>query len=97
MEIAENFRFYQRKQKEEESIKDFVAALHKLSIHCNFGEYLKTALRNQFVFGLTSHRAQSRVLETRELTFEKAVQVTTTMELTEKDNSCSPARLPSST
>ncbi|XP_077255624.1 uncharacterized protein LOC143893776 [Temnothorax americanus] len=85
LEIAENFRFYQRKQSDGESIKDFVAALHKLSVHCNFGPYLKTALRNQFVFGLASHRAQSRLLEMKDLTFDKAVQVATAMELSEKD------------
>ncbi|XP_071575575.1 uncharacterized protein [Temnothorax nylanderi] len=85
LEIAENFRFYQRKQRDGESIKDFVAALHKLSVHCNFGTYLKTALRNQFVFGLASHRAQSRLLEMKDLTFDKAVQVATAMELSEKD------------
>lgn len=85
LEIVENFRFYQRKQREGESIKDFVAALHKLSVHCNFGTYLKTALRNQFVFGLVSKRAQSRLLETKDLTFDKAVQVATAMKLSEKD------------
>lgn len=46
---------------------------------------MKTALRNQFVFGLKSHRAQFRLLETKDLTFEKVVQVATTMELSEKD------------
>lgn len=50
LEIAENYRFHQRKQSEGESVQQFVAALHKLSIHCKFGDYLKTALRNQFVF-----------------------------------------------
>lgn len=39
LEIAENFRFHQRKQKDGESVKDFVAVLHKLSTHCNFGSY----------------------------------------------------------
>jgi len=29
----------------------FTAALEKLSINCNFDTFLKTALRNQFVFG----------------------------------------------
>lgn len=71
LEIAENFRFYQRKQKDGESVKDFVAALQKLTVHCNFGTYLKAALRNQLVFGLSSHRAQSRLLETKDLTFTK--------------------------
>lgn len=86
LEIAENFRFHQRKQKDGESVKDFVAALHKLSVHCNFGPYLKTALRNQLVFGLSSHRGQSRLLESKDLTFDKAVQVATAMELSEKDS-----------
>ncbi|XP_024890648.1 uncharacterized protein K02A2.6-like, partial [Temnothorax curvispinosus] len=85
LEIAENFRFHQRKQKDGESVKDYVAALHKLSARCNFGAYLKTALRNQFVFGLASSRAQSRLLEMKDLTFEKAIQVATSMELSEKD------------
>jgi len=47
---------------------------------------LKTALRNQVVFGLSSLQAQSQLLETKELTFEKAVQVTMTMDLSEQDS-----------
>lgn len=53
----------------------------------------KTALRNQFVFGLTSRRAQSRLLETRDLTFDKAVQIATVMELFERDKNCNQVRL----
>lgn len=63
LEIAENYRFHQRKQLEGEAVQQFVAALHKLSIHCKFGDYLKTALRNQFVFGLSNKKAQARLLE----------------------------------
>jgi len=69
LEIAENYRFHQRKQSDGESIHQYVAVLHKLSINCNFGSYLKMALRNQFVFGLTSRRTQARLLETKNLTF----------------------------
>ncbi|KMQ88486.1 hypothetical protein RF55_12017 [Lasius niger] len=83
LEIAEIFRFQTRKQQEGETIKDYVAALHKLSVNCNFGQYLKTALKNQFVYGLTSKRAQSRLLETRDLDFEKAIQIAISMELSE--------------
>lgn len=85
LEIAENYRFHQRKQGEGESVQQFTAALHKLSINCNFGQYIQTALRNQLVFGLSSKRAQSRLLETKDLTFEKAVEMATAMELSEKD------------
>lgn len=84
MEIAENYRFYQRKQGEEETVQQFVAALHKLSIHCKFGEYLKTALRNQFVFGILNKKAQARLLERKDLDFDEAVKIAITMELSEK-------------
>lgn len=85
LEIARNYCFHQRKQGEDESVQQFVAALHKLSINCNFGQYLQTALRNQLVFGLLSKRAQSRLLETKDLNFEKAVEMAMAMELSEKD------------
>jgi len=85
LEIAENFRFQQRRQLESETILQYVAALQKLSINCNFGPYLKTALRNQFVFGMKSTRIQSRLLESRDLTFDKAVQLATSMEMSAKD------------
>ncbi|XP_024890212.1 uncharacterized protein K02A2.6-like [Temnothorax curvispinosus] len=88
LEIAEIFRFQTRKQQDGESIKKYVAALHKLSVNCNFGQYLKTALRNQFVYGLTSKRAQSRLLETRDLDFEKAIQIAISMELSETNALC---------
>ncbi|XP_070517908.1 uncharacterized protein [Cardiocondyla obscurior] len=43
-----------------------------------------TALRNQFVYGIESKRIQSRLLETKDLTFDKAVQTAIAMELTTK-------------
>lgn len=46
LEIAENYIFHQRKQQEDENVQQFMAALQKLSSHCKFGSYLKTALRN---------------------------------------------------
>nr|XP_012138404.1 PREDICTED: uncharacterized protein LOC105662196 [Megachile rotundata] len=85
LEIAENFRFHQRRQKEGESILQYVAALQKLSLNCNFDTYLKTALRNQFVFGIASTRIQSRLLETKKLTFDHAVELATSMEMSAKD------------
>lgn len=86
LEIAENYRFHQRMQSDSESVQQFVAALHKLSIHCKFGNYLKTALRNQFVFGLSNKKAQARLLEQKDLDFDEAVRITVTMELSEKSS-----------
>lgn len=84
MEIVKNFKFHQRKQKESEAVKDFMATLRKLSLHCNFGDYLTTALRNQLVFGLACKRTQARLLESKELDLDKALRIATTMELSEK-------------
>lgn len=86
LEIAENFRFHQRREADGESVQQFAAALHKLSIHCKFGDYLKTALRNQLVFGLTSKKIQMRLLEKKDLTYEEALKIATTMELSEKSS-----------
>lgn len=83
-EIIENFVFHQRKQQEDENAQQFMAALQKLSCHCKFGSYLQTALRNQFVFGLRNQWIQSRLLETADLTMEKALKTATTMKLTEQ-------------
>ncbi|KAK9730333.1 hypothetical protein QE152_g15299 [Popillia japonica] len=86
LEIAENFRFHQRRQEEGETLQDYIVSLQKLSINCKLGDYLKTALRNQeIVFGLQSRRIQSRLLESADLTFDRAVKNATGMELCEKD------------
>lgn len=62
-ELLENFRFNMRKQKESETAADFLVALRRLAVNCNFGTHLEKALRNQFVFGLVDKKLQSRLLE----------------------------------
>ena len=42
--IAERFRFYQRLQREGETIANCKADLRRLSKHCEFGDYLDAAL-----------------------------------------------------
>lgn len=85
LEIAEIFRFHQRKQKSDETVNDYVTALQKLSIHCNFGDYLQKAIRNQFVFGIANDRIQNRLLEIKDLTLDKAVETANAIELSIKD------------
>jgi len=41
LEIAKNFKFHQGQQAEDESVQQFAAALHKLSVHYKFENYLK--------------------------------------------------------
>lgn len=85
IEIAENFKFYNRKQLPNEDISVFTNALNSLSLQCNFGEFKTKALLNQFVVGVRDTRLQRRLLETADLTYDKAVQAAIAMELTDKE------------
>ncbi|XP_039306745.1 uncharacterized protein K02A2.6-like [Solenopsis invicta] len=66
-------------------LQRFLAAIKIFKVSTE-QQVLQRALRNQLVFGLSSLQAQSRLLETKDLTFEKAVQVATALELSEKDS-----------
>lgn len=59
----------QRKQQEGESVQDFTAALQKLSLNCELGEYTKTELRNYFSCVTTSLHLRTSKQEDAEQTF----------------------------
>ncbi|RLU25193.1 hypothetical protein DMN91_003285 [Ooceraea biroi] len=84
LEIAEIYIFRKRMQKTDESAQEYMAALQKLSLHCKFGNYLQTELRNQFVYGLKNQRIQSRLLETANLTRDSALKIACGMKLVDK-------------
>ncbi|XP_070531592.1 uncharacterized protein [Ptychodera flava] len=84
LEIAESFHFGTRNQREGESISDYIVALKKLSLHCNYGDFLNRALRDRFVCGLIDERIQNKLLNTVDLTFTRACQIATAMEMAER-------------
>jgi hypothetical protein len=84
-EIGERFRFQKRTQGEGETISDYVAALRKLTIHCNYGAQLETHLRDQFVFGLRDENTQRKLLKDQDLTFKSAVSTAKANEIAMKD------------
>ena len=57
-----------------------------MSANCNFGNHREKALRNQLVFGIESTRIQSRLLETKDLDYKKAVNIALAMELSQKES-----------
>ncbi len=81
LEISESFHFGKRDQKPGEAINDYVLALKRLSVHCNFGDYLNRALRDRFVCGLRDTRIQNKLLNTDNLTFDGACRVASAMEM----------------
>uniref|UniRef100_A0A6P7FGU3 E3 ubiquitin-protein ligase protein PFF1365c n=1 Tax=Diabrotica virgifera virgifera TaxID=50390 RepID=A0A6P7FGU3_DIAVI len=86
LEIAEIFRFQSKRQAKGESIQEYLHSLQKLAINCNFYTYLKSAIRNQFVFGLQSKSIQARLLETKGLDLNRVVEIAASMETSEKDS-----------
>ena len=62
VEIAERFKFFKRTQGISEGTSDFMAALRRLAKTCNFGQYLDSALRDQFVCGLRDEKCQRELL-----------------------------------
>lgn len=83
--IAERFRFHKRDQEEGESVSLFVAALRKLAEHCEFGNVLNDTLRDRLVCGLKDEAAQKRLLTTKNLTLDKAISISLSMEMASKE------------
>ena len=83
--IAEQFRFHNRNQKTTESIPEYMAALRRLSEHCQFGDGLSDALRDRLVCGLKHEVTQKRLLTERELTLARALEIAISMETAAKD------------
>ncbi|XP_055916389.1 uncharacterized protein LOC129949142 [Eupeodes corollae] len=86
LEVAEYYKFHHREQLEGESVREYVASLRKMAIHCNFGTYLTIALRNQLVCGIRDKRIKDLLLETKDLTFERAIQIATSLEMSQQNS-----------
>ena len=84
--IAERFKFHKRDQLPGESLADYIAELRRLAIHCEFGEYLDDALRDQLVCGLHAEVTQRRLLTMKNLTLQEAIETALSMEAAEKDS-----------
>ena len=85
VEIAERFKFFKRNQGVTELTADFMAELRHLAKTCNFGQYLETALRDQFICGLRDEKCQRELLSIQDLTVAIALQKTTAAEAVSKE------------
>ena len=85
VEIAERYKFFKRTQGVSERTADFMAKLRRLAKTCNFGQYLETALRDQFVCGLRDEKCQRELLSIQDLTAEIAIRRATAAEVVSKE------------
>lgn len=73
-EIVESYKFHTRNQDEGEKMRDYIAQLRKLSIHCNFTDLNRT-LRDRLVCGIGDKDIQKKLLQQSKLTWEQACEV----------------------
>ena len=78
--ITKRFHFYQRSQKPNETIANYLANLRRLASRCEFGDFLAEALCDRLVCGMSNDNIQKVLLTKAKLTLEKAVEVSQGME-----------------
>ena len=83
-EIVQRYKFYTCAQEPNETIPQFCARLRQNSDGCNFKE-LHTMLRDRLVVGCRDSAIQRKLLSEQSLTFEKALNIATAMEVANRD------------
>ena len=78
--ISHRARFYTRKQKDTESVTDFIAELKHLAAECEFDAFLDQVLHDIFAIGVADREAQKKLREAKQLTFAKVVEIALTRE-----------------
>ena len=68
-----------------ETVVLYNAELTHLSTTCNFGANLEERLRDQLVIGIQNEAIQRRLLPQKDLTYTKARDIATSMELADRD------------
>ena len=75
--IAEQFHFYQRSQKPDETITNYLASLRS---RCEFCAFLTEALRHRLVCGMQHENIQKVLLTKAKLDLDKALEISLGME-----------------
>ncbi|KAG8123361.1 hypothetical protein E2320_018684, partial [Naja naja] len=79
--IARRHAFCQRTQAENESISEYVAALHSAALHCGFHDQLDDMLLDQLVCGVRDLRLQRRLLAKADLNLKQGIEEAQAAEL----------------
>ncbi len=84
-ETYERFLFNSRDQNEGETIEQYITALRTLAQSCNFCTCLeKTLLRDRVVLGIRDNSVRKKLLQERNLTLAKALDICRSSETTSK-------------
>ncbi|XP_044592420.1 uncharacterized protein K02A2.6-like isoform X2 [Cotesia glomerata] len=83
--ITERYKFKECRQTNDQDVKSYLAELKKLSMQCKFGENLESSIRDQFVWGLKSAAIKKRLLGEPNLTYSRAVEISSALESAAND------------
>ncbi|XP_016665064.1 uncharacterized protein LOC107885872 [Acyrthosiphon pisum] len=84
--ISERYKFNSRKQKEGESVNDFIIELRRLASSCKFDAFLDQALRDRLVAGLSDDIMVRKLLaEPSALLFDSACKTVMDMDTVRKN------------
>ncbi|CAB3244064.1 unnamed protein product [Arctia plantaginis] len=93
-EIAERHVFRLRRQRDGESMTEYLQELKHLATTCNFGTTLEENLRDQFVSGLSNSAMRSRIFAEKSITYREAVELALALEAAERHAELSGATAP---
>ena len=82
-ETYERYLFNKREQELGESVDQYCTALMRLSEHCGFGNLRDSLIRDRLILGVKNDRARKKLLEQKDLTLDKALDILRTGELTD--------------
>ena len=83
---CQRYNFNTRKQKEGESIAEYVAELRRIAEHCNYDAMLEEMLRDKLMCGVRDRRMRQKLLAEKDLTFKKAFELTQAIEMAERNS-----------
>ena len=85
LEIVQRSKFYSHSRKPGENILSYVAELHALAEHRNFGGTLDVMIRDRLVCGVNDDSIQKRLLTEDKLSLTKAISIAQSYKTAEKD------------
>ncbi|KAL7639654.1 UNVERIFIED_CONTAM: hypothetical protein RMT77_010157 [Armadillidium vulgare] len=90
-EVVARHHLSTRKQTSSETIDEYLRALYKLSVDCNFRsvsaeEYRNEYIRDTFITGLNSQQIRTRLLENKSLNLTNAVNQARSLEIAFRDS-----------
>jgi hypothetical protein len=80
-EVINSYNLNKRNQEDGESFDAYYTAIKKMVENCNFGDQKDRMIRDKIVIGVQDRRTQQKLLEVKDLTLEKAVDICRSAEL----------------